>query len=60
MGVFLLVGGIKEVVDLEILGGSVSVKDFMYISLGGMFGVSIVFLLNRKKKKKEESVNIVF
>lgn len=60
VGASLLAGGIKEAVDPEILGGSASAKDFMYTSLGGMLGASIVFPLNRKKKKKEESVNTAF
>ncbi|MBX2876431.1 MAG: hypothetical protein KTR30_30205 [Saprospiraceae bacterium] len=58
-GASVLAGGIKEAVDPELLGGSRNVKDFLYTGLGGMVGASIVFPLNRKKKK-EEGVNTAF
>ncbi len=59
LGASLLAGGIKEAVDPELLGGSRSVKDFMYTSLGGILGASIVLPLNRRKKK-EEGINTAF
>ena len=59
-GASILAGAIKETVDPELLGGSSSIKDFAYTSLGGMVGASIVFPLNRKKKKEKEGINTAF
>lgn len=60
LGASVLAGGIKEAVDPEIFGGSRNIKDFYYTGLGGMLGASIVFPLNRKKKRNEQSLNTAF
>lgn len=54
-GASVLAGAIKEAIDPEILGRTASTEDFLYTGLGGIVGASIVFPLNRKKKKGEGS-----